>query len=255
MIISYCQKNAGPVHNFGRVRASVLEDWQMNHPELRIPEQIELAGATIFVARGEGAFWAKNWAFYARNPIISVPRFGGAGETIYYQEVARLRESFPAAAEEYETLNQLSVDMSGYAKDVVDLAVRLVTPRSVFTIMSFKKEFRDVYASYREVCRRFEFEAERTDESTSLERIIPRVEAGLRRSAFVLADVSEWSPNVYYEVGFARALGKDVIMTARKGTQLPFDVGDVPTIFWEDQTDLRESLEKYLASLVGKFGR
>ena len=44
-------------------------------------------------------------------------------------------------------------------------------------------------------------------------------------------------------------------MTARKGTQLPFDVGDVPTIFWEDQTDLRESLEKYLASLVGKFGR
>ena len=67
--------------------------------------------------------------------------------------------------------------------------------------------------------------------------------------------MSEWSPNVYYEVGFARALGKDVIMTARKGTQLPFDVGDVPTIFWEDQTDLRESLEKYLASLVGKFGR
>jgi hypothetical protein len=227
----------------------------MNHPELRIPEQIELAGATIFVAGGEGTFWAKNWAFYARKPILGIPRFGGAGETIYYQEVARLRESFPAAAEEYETLNQLSVDMSGYAKDVVDLAVRLVTPRSVFTIMSFKKEFRDVYASYREVCRRFEFEAERTDESTSLERIIPRVEAGLRRSAFVLADVSEWSPNVYYEVGFARALGKDVIMTARKGTQLPFDVGDVPTIFWEDQTDLRESLEKYLASLVGKFGR
>lgn len=255
MIISYCQKSAEPVHSFGRVRASVLADWQMNHPELRIPEQIELAGATIFVAGGEGTFWAKNWAFYARKPILGIPRFGGAGETIYYQEVARLRESFPAAAEEYETLNQLSVDMSGYAKDVVDLAVRLVTPRSVFTIMSFKKEFRDVYASYREVCRRFEFEAERTDESTSLERIIPRVEAGLRRSAFVLADVSEWSPNVYYEVGFARALGKDVIMTARKGTQLPFDVGDVPTIFWEDQTDLRESLEKYLASLVGKFGR
>jgi len=62
-------------------------------------------------------------------------------------------------------------------------------------------------------------------------------------------------PNVFYEVGFARALGKDVVLTARKGTHLPFDVGDVPTIFWEDQTDLRESLEKYLASLVGKFGR
>jgi hypothetical protein len=254
-IISYCQTSAPPVHTFGRVRASSLEDWQMNHPDLKVPEQIELSGAAVFVAGGEGTFWAKNWAFYARKPILGIPRFGGAGETIYYQEVARLREISPAAGEEYETLNQLSTNISVYAKEVVDLAVRVVTPRSVFTIMSFKREFRDVFASYRDVCSRFKFEAERTDESTSLERIIPRVESGLRRSAFAIADVTELSPNVFYEVGFARALGKDVILTARKGTQLPFDLGDVPTIFWEDQTDLRESLEKVLASLVVKFGR
>jgi len=254
-IISYCQMSSEPAHEFGRIRASALADWQMNHPELRIPEQIELAVATIFVAGGEGTFWAKNWAFYARKPILGVPRFGGAGETIYYQELGRLRGTSPSAAEEYETLNQLSTDMPGYAKEVVDLAVRMVTPRSVFVIMSFKKEFRDVFASYREVCRRFKFDAERTDESTSLERIIPRVEAGIRRSAFVIADVTEWSPNVFYEVGFARALGKDVIITSRKGTQLPFDIRDVPVIFWEDQTELKEALDKYLAGLASKFGR
>jgi hypothetical protein len=50
MIISYCQTSAAPIHTFGKVRASSLADWQMNHPELRIPEQIDLAGATIFVA-------------------------------------------------------------------------------------------------------------------------------------------------------------------------------------------------------------
>ena len=103
MIISYCHRDAQPAHSFGRVRASALPDWQMNHPELQIPEQIDLAGATIFVAGGEGTFWAKNWAFYARKPILGIPRFGGAGETIYYQEVARLRESFAAAAEEYDS--------------------------------------------------------------------------------------------------------------------------------------------------------
>jgi hypothetical protein len=65
-IISYCQTSSPPVHTFGRVRASSLEDWQMNHPELKVPEQIDLAGATIFVAGEEGTFWAKNWAFYAR---------------------------------------------------------------------------------------------------------------------------------------------------------------------------------------------
>jgi nucleoside 2-deoxyribosyltransferase len=125
----------------------------------------------------------------------------------------------------------------------------------VFTIMSFKREFRDVFDSFRQVCRTFGFEAERTDESVSRERIIPRIESGIRHSAFVIADVSELSPNVFYEVGFARALGKDVILTARKGTTLPFDVGDVPTIFWEIQSDLKEGLQKCLEGLKTRYGR
>jgi hypothetical protein len=56
-------------------------------------------------------------------------------------------------------------------------------------------------------------------------------------------------------LGFAKALGKDVIVTARKGTELPFDIGDIPTIFWEDQTDLKGGLEKCLAGLMSKYGR
>jgi hypothetical protein len=146
-IIAYCLKGSGPIHTFCRIRESALSDWQMNHPELRVPEQIGLASATVFIAGSEGTFWARNWAFYARKPILGVPRFGGAGETIYDQELTRLRKDSPTAAEEYEMLNQLSADTSRYAKEVMDLAERLVTPRLVFTIMSFKKEFRDVFAS------------------------------------------------------------------------------------------------------------
>jgi nucleoside 2-deoxyribosyltransferase len=121
--------------------------------------------------------------------------------------------------------------------------------------MSFKREFRDVYATFKEVCKEFGFEAERTDESVSLERIVPRVEKGIRGSAFVIADVSEGTPNVFYEVGFARGLGKDLIMTAKKGTELPFDVGDIPAIFWEIQEDLKERLRKCLAGFRGRYGR
>ena len=254
-IISYCLKSDKPIHSLGTVRYSALLDWQMNHSELEVPEQIALAGPTIFVAGSEGTFWSKNWASFARKLILGIPRFGGAGETIYNQELKRLRETSPVVAEDYETLNSLSDDISDYAQAVLRLVERLVTPRNVFTIMSFKREFRDVFASCKEVCREFKFEAERTDESTSLERIVPRIETGIRKSAFVIADVSELSPNVFYEVGYAKALGKDVIVTAKKGTQLPFDVGDIPTIFWEIQEDLKEGLRKCLAGLVGKYGR
>ena len=61
----------------------------------------------------------------------------------------------------------------------------------------------------------------------------------------MIADVSDLSPNVFYELGYAKALGKDVIVTAKKGTQLPFDIGDIPAIFWEIQEDLKEGLRKY----------
>jgi hypothetical protein len=254
-IVSYRLRSYKQVHEIGRVRLSSLPDWQMNHAELRIPEQIEQADATIFIAGRDGTFLAKNWAFYARKPILGIPRFGGAGETIYDQELTHLWMNSPTIADDYETLNQVAIDIAHHVKEVVALAERLVMPRSVFTIMSFKREFRDVYASCKEVCKEFGFVAERTDESGSLDRIIPRVEKGIRGSGIVIADVSDGSPNVLYEVGFARGLGKDVIMTAKKGTELPFDVGDIPTIFWEIQDDLKEGLRKCLANLKSKYGR
>ena len=186
---------------------------------------------------------------------MGVPRFGGTGETIYMQELKRLRETSPEVARDYETFNSLSEDISDFATQVVRLVERLVTPGNVFTIMSFKKEFRDVFASCKKVCREFKFEAERTDESSSLERIVPRIETGIRNSAFVIADVSDLSPNVFYELGYAKALGKQVVVTAKKGTQLPFDIGDIPTIFWEIQEDLKEGLRKYLSGVVERYGR
>jgi len=249
-IVSYCLKDQERAHKYGRVRFSALPDWQMIHPELRMPEQIDLAHVTIFIAGNQGTFWAKNWAHWARKPILGVPRFGGAGDTIYEQELRRRQARSEAEREEYEILNQLAHEIPQYAKDVVDLAERLVTPRNVFPILSFKSEFRDISASYKEVCHEFGFMAERIDESASLERILPRIENGIRQCAFVIADVTEWSPNVFYELGFAHGMGKDVIVTARKGTKLPFDVGDVPVVFWEIQEDLKIELRKRLARKV-----
>jgi hypothetical protein len=254
-IIGYCAKDCEPAHSIGMIRRSALVDWQMNHPELRVPEQIELADATVFVSGHNGTFWAKNWAFYARKPILDVPRFGGAGETIYDQELERLQLDSPAMAQDYEMLNQVARGVADYAKDVVALAERMASPRIVFTIMSFKKEFRDVYGSCKEVCKEFDFDAERTDESLSLERIVPRIEKGIKESAFVIADVSEASPNVFYEVGYARGLGKPVLMTARRGTARAFDVADIPTIDWDDQQELKEGLRRSIAGIKMKFGR
>lgn len=254
-IISFCLESDKPVHSVGTLRRSALSDWGMNHSDLVVPEQIDQADATIFVAGGEGTFWAKNWAHLARKLILGIPRFGGAGQKIYTKERTRLSEIKSAEAGDYETLNVITDDISDYANQVVRLAERLVLPRNVFTIMSFKKEFIDVFDSCKDACQKYRFEAERTDESASSEPILPRILNGIRNSAFVIADVSELSTNVFYEVGYAKGLGKEVILIAKKGTKLPFDLKDLPTLFWETQRDLKKGLEERIEGVVGRYSR
>jgi len=248
-LISYWQRNVAPVHKCGTVRASALPDWKMSRAELRVPEQIDKADVTVFVAGGEGTYTARNWAYWARKPIVSVPRFGGAGERIYLQELRRLRDTSHDQCEDYEELNQVSGDVSEYAKELVLLSERLLIPRDVFPVMSFNEKLRDVYRSFEEICAANGFNATRIDESLSHERINPRIEKGIAKSAFVLADLTDAGSNVFFEVGFARGCGKPLLVTAEKGTELPFDLADLPVLFWESRDQLREGLNKRIAAL------
>ena len=256
-LISYRLKNAEPVHRYGTIRVSSLTDWELTHPDLNPPEQLVEADVAILIAGGEGTFIAANWARIAGKPILGVAQFGGAGEAIYERERSRVEARYYSfvSTPEFDMLNQDTLDMGQLANDVISLAERIISPKAVFTVMPFTSEFRDVYASYSIVCKEFEFDAVRTDESESTERIVPRIIEGIRYSAFVIADVSDISPNVFYEIGFAQGLGKPVILTAKKGTVLPFDIADVPVVFWDGQEDLKDKLRRRIEHVASGLRR
>ena len=113
----------------------------------------------------------------------------------------------------------------------------------------------DAYDSFQEVCKEYDYECKRVDESNTVDRIVPQIFESIRKSAFVIADLTEQKPNVYYEFGLAQGLGKPYIVTAYKGTTLPFDVHDVPTLFWESQKQLKEMLRQKVKRLASTQGR
>ena len=256
-IISYRLKNDEPAHRIGRIQVSKRTDWELTHPDLDSPEQIADADVAVFIAGGQGTFHAANWARIAEKPVLGIGQFGGSGEAIFEKERERFdkRYGYLVTIDDFDVLNQDTDDVDQLAKDVLVLCESLVVPNTVFIIMSFKKEFDELYNVYKEVCKTFGFNAVRTDKVYSLDKILPRILQGIRHSAFVIGDVTETSPNVFYEIGFAEGLGRPVIATAKVDTKLPFDLVDTPVTFWSSFDDLKAKLEPLINEVKISLGK
>jgi nucleoside 2-deoxyribosyltransferase len=77
---------------------------------------------------------------------------------------------------------------------------------------------------------------------------------GIRRAKLVIAEVTPANPNVYYELGYAHALGKPTLLLARRDTKLPFDLSVHQCLFYdatpEGMQQLTVRLRKYLYSYI-----
>lgn len=49
-------------------------------------------------------------------------------------------------------------------------------------------------------------------------RITDRILASIQRAGLVVVDLTQDRPNVYFELGYARGLGKTVVTIMREGT-------------------------------------
>ena len=113
-----------------------------------------------------------------------------------------------------------------------------------------RPDFDDVHDAIKEAAQRCGIQAERVDEPQSTDRITDRVLESIRRAEYVIADLTEAKPNVYFEAGYAQALRKTPIFIARDGTPLEFDLKDYPVIFFKGLRVLKDALEKKLRGIA-----
>lgn len=107
----------------------------------------------------------------------------------------------------------------------------------------------DVLDAIKEACKRCGITAERVDEPESNERITDRILESIRRAEYVIVDLTNSKPNVYYEAGYAQGYDKTPIYIAREGTRLGFDLKDYPVIFFRNLKELKERLESRVRRL------
>ena len=262
-IRSWVTSTTQPSHDKGEITRSRVSDWSHVPRGYAFPEPIREASVVIIVGGWDGTHYAASWARLANKPVVPVAAFGLAAEEIFIDEQRHFANRYAGrlTTDDYETLNRVLPDpmpqesVDGFAKDVVSLAEKLIASKEAFIIMSFAKEghLEDAYDTFRQVCKNNGFAGFRVDDHIDAnQRIVPAVIDAIRSSAFIIADVSQPRPNVYYELGYAQASGKSVITTAYEGTQLPFDIFDVPTLYWSNQRTLREELDKRIKQIHKK---
>lgn len=75
----------------------------------------------------------------------------------------------------------------------------------------------------------------RVDQDPSVTGIMESIEDGIEESSVCLVDISINNPNVWYELGYARASNRPVVLLCKsnKRDAFPFDVKDLPIIEYE----------------------
>lgn len=93
-------------------------------------------------------------------------------------------------------------------------------------------------------------EAVRVDEIEHSKKITDVILEKIKVSRFLVCDISTERPNVYYELGFAHGIGKEVILFAREGTTLHFDIKDYNVIFYKSYSELETRVAKRIGDVI-----
>ena len=150
----------------------------------------------------------------------------GTGGTVYlWQENGQSIENFG------ENLNQAFVMMS-------------ISPEDL--------RLEDVLSSIKRATKDHGIECVRVDEIEHSGKITDLILGHLRTSEYLICDISTERPNVYYELGYAHGIKKEVILIAQEGSKIHFDIKDYNIIFYKSFTDLESKLSKRIAALKSK---
>lgn len=125
--------------------------------------------------------------------------------------------------------------------------------RLVFVLMPFSELWSDrVWDVVSSTVTKMGLRAERADNRHG-PIVTEDIWRGIVESRVVLADVTGSNPNVFYELGVAHTLGKDVVLQCQPLARLPFDTQGFRHIIYSDNPSGMRWLESEIPNKIGHF--
>ena len=107
------------------------------------------------------------------------------------------------------------------------------------------------------ICEENEVISIRADQTYGPGHIMADIINQINASKFVIAEITPPNQNVFFEVGYAFAIGKPIIFIAEKGKVLPFDVSGFRVLFYENsirgKKNIEDGLRKNIAAILTQW--
>lgn len=136
-----------------------------------------------------------------------------------------------------------------------------VTPgtdeETCFVLMPFSPDkLTEIYEEYIKAAveARTTLKCRRADDFYQPREIMRQVWEEINRARVIIADLTNKNPNVFYELGLAHALGKEVVLVAADLGDVPFDLRPVRTVIYKDSPAGYRDLSKRVLNALRDIG-
>lgn len=121
----------------------------------------------------------------------------------------------------------------------------------IFVCMPFSDDFKDIYEfGIKQAANELNFKCERADEMQYSGGILDKIYSSITSAHIIIADMTTKNPNVFYEVGYAHALGKEVILLTQNAEDIPTDLRKFNHIAYKGKIhELKDSLIRRIEAI------
>lgn len=154
-------------------------------------------------------------------------------------------------------LNRGQAGLFAWGNKTVEFADFTADPSlgTVFVVMQFSEPYKQLYEEV--ICpaaKDFKLRAYHVGEVFGPGMILHDIAQGIVDATIVVAEITPANQNVFYELGYAHALGKPTILLAERGKQLPFDISGYRVLFYDNtiagKRQVDEGFKKHLKAIL-----
>jgi len=135
-------------------------------------------------------------------------------------------DSMIAILNQYKINSIPIIDNKNRILDLFSYKDVLTQDKQCFTILPFSNPYLEIYENNIKALLedKFPLKVLKVDDIFKAEPIIDTIQFMISKADFLICDISEKNPNVYYEIGYAHALKKTIIFITQDIDNVPFDI-------------------------------